>query len=247
MKHPFRFFSFFSVTASVLFGWVATTQAAIEIDPLGDTFGFGPVQLDIINVQGDYSAGTVTITVTYSGLIAPPSAGAPNSVIGFIDLDTDQNPATGGNLSFGGPVPGGNSWINLFLGLVPPPTIALGDEFYVDLLTETLHAGFVDIIRTSDDANNGTVPIVFAGASFSLSIPFAVLGGDDGIINYGVLTGTFAEPTDRAPNGDAPFTTTLSTAPVPEPASLAIWSVGLVAAGLARLRRRRRMDLLSNN
>jgi len=166
--------------------------------------------------------------VTFAGPIAPASAFAPNSLVGYIDLDTDANPATGGDSPWGGPVPGGNSWINFFVnqGTVPPPLIALGDELFVDLFSEALNPGFVDVRRTSDSGLAGQVAIAYGANSFSFFLPDALLPpGSVANFNYGILVGTFAEATDRAPNGSVP-----AQVEVPEPATLTL--CGIVSAGM---------------
>lgn len=211
-------------------------------DPTGDTFGSGPVQLDIISTSANLVGSSIQFRVDFGGPIAPASAFAPNSVVGFIDIDTDQNAATGGTAPWGGPVTGGNSWINFFTSpnpgtpSTPGPLVALGDEFYIDLGSELSHPGQVDIRNTSADSIVGTKPITFGGSFFDVFVDLSILGNDDGNLNYGVLTGTFTEPTDRAPNGADPLRS--GTAAVPEPGSMAML-FGLGMAG-AILRRRKR-------
>jgi hypothetical protein len=211
------------------------------IDPTGDTFGAGPVRPDITMVTGNLVGGGVQFTVTYAGAISPASSFAANSVVGYIDLDTDQNAATGGTAPFGGPVAGGNSWINYLIGQgsVPGPTINLGDEFYVDLFSESFHPGLVDVVDTNTGSPTGSVPISYSSNSFSLTVPLSLLGGDDGNLNYGVVTGTFNEPTDRAPNGATPGTVSAQAATVPEPGSLTLAGLGLTGFLAYRWRRRK--------
>jgi hypothetical protein len=132
-------------------------------DPVGDTFGVLSPQLDIVSSSGDFNSGpptTYVFKVNFTGPRAPASAFAPNSVVGFIDIDADQNAATGGSAPFGGPVPGGNSWINVFIlqGQVPGPTINLGDEFFLDLGSEQFHPGQVDVVRASTNVPTGQAP-----------------------------------------------------------------------------------------
>jgi hypothetical protein len=59
----------------------------------------------------------------------------------------------------------------------------------------------------------GTVPIRFSDTSFSVTVPLALLGGDDGLVNYAVGMGAGdIYPIDRVPNGAMPLT----SVPVPE-------------------------------
>jgi hypothetical protein len=195
-------------------------RADLVVDPTSDTYGTESVQLDITSINATFSGSNITFFVSFAGGIAPPSALAPNSVVGFIDIDTDQNTATGD-------VP----FINVFS---PGPPIALGQDFFVDLGSEFLHPGSVDIFRTLPDTVVGAAPIVFTSTSFSVTVPLALLGNDDGLLNYGAVIGTFLEPTDRAPNGTLPAT----SQPIPEPATLLLLGTGL--AGVAAKVRKRR-------
>jgi hypothetical protein len=215
---------------------------AQALDPVGDTFGTGPVQLDISSTSAVLMGSSIEFHVTYTGPIAPPSAFAPNSVVGFIDIDTDQNGATGGTAPWGGPLTGGNNWINSFIPpnpgspAIPGPLVSLGDEYYIDLGSELSHPGLVDILRTSDNSVVGTKPITYGATFFDVFVDLSLLGNDDGALNYGLLTGTFNESTDRAPNGATGLS---STSAVPEPGTLALLA-GFGVVGIGLLRRRRK-------
>ena len=166
-------------------------------------------------------------------------------MFGYIDIDTDQNSATGGFAPWGGPVTGGNSWINYFIlpnagtPSIPGPLISLGDEFYLDLSTEQFQAGLVDVIRTLDSTVVGTAPISFGTSSFAVAVSLSLLGGDDGLLNFGLLMGNIDAATDRAPDGTDPATVTPASA-VPEPGSLAICLTGTAGLVAGYLRRRRK-------
>jgi hypothetical protein len=233
------------VAACALAAWLIPCAAAsadpLISDPLNDTFGVGPVQLDIVSYSGTFTpsagGGTVVFTVNFAKPIAPASAFAPNSVgIGYIDLDTDRKAATGGSAGWGGPsVPGGNSWINFFVqqGVVPGPMIALGDEFFIDIGSEQFHPGLVDVDNAFTNVPTGQAPISFGPTSFTVTVPLSLLPGPVPPYNFGILVGTFDELTDRAPNGavSAAVSVPAPSSVVPEPGSLALFVLALGGAG----------------
>lgn len=218
-----------SGVAVFLFTALSADAGPILTDPPGDTFGTGTHDITTYSAITDPATSTTLLTVNFAGPISPPSAFAPDSVLGFIDLDTDRNPTTGGTTPWLGALTGGNSWINFFIPpnpgtpALPPPhdtLIALGDEFYVDLFSEASNPGFVDLT----DANTGAVaaiPIAFGPTSFSILIPLT--GSGNGSLNFGLLFGTIVGPTDRAPNGAEP-----AQSYVPEPGSIVSYAIMLL-------------------
>jgi hypothetical protein len=206
--------------------------SAAFIDPTGDTFGTGTFKPDITtyNATFDPIAGRTTFTIGFANAI--------NGLYGYIDLDTDRNAATGGNAAFGANQPGGNSWINYFIaqGLVPGPTINLGDEFFVDLGSEHDHAGLVDLVNASTNAIAAEVAISYTSTSLSLTL--ALLGTGDGSINFGILVGDINSPSDRAANGAVADRSVPISSAVPEPSSLLLCALGLAGCRAYRLRSR---------
>jgi hypothetical protein len=192
------------------------------IDPTGDTFFPGPVH-DITTFQTTASATEIVLTVDFAGPILPASAFDPFlSLTGFIDIDTDQNAATGGVNSVG--VPGSNQ---SFFGLGPS---GLGIEYYIDLGLELF--GEVPVVDATTNLDAGVVPIVFDTSSFTLTVPTDLLGFDDGNVNYGLIAGDIFGPTDEATNPGLPVAYsqvgTASPNPIPEPGTALIW--GTLAA-----------------
>jgi len=211
----------------------SVASAGPIIDPVGDVFN--PPGPDISQVTGSASGGNVSFTVKFASSISPPSALAADSILGFIDLDTDKNAGTGGNAPWGGNQTGGNSWINFAVanGFLPGPPIALGSEYFIDLFSEFGHPGSVDIFNTSSNLIVGTVAITFGADSFTVSIPLAMLGNPSNpAFNYGAYIGDLSLFSgDRAPNGAAGATVDVVINEIPEPTSLAI--CGLLSLGVA--------------
>ena len=70
-------------------------STGVNNDPQGDTFGFGTPQLDLESIGGTANNDNLNIRLDFFTPIAPPSSFLPESVVGYIDLDLDQDPATG--------------------------------------------------------------------------------------------------------------------------------------------------------
>ncbi|MBD3559009.1 proprotein convertase P-domain-containing protein, partial [Planktothrix sp. FACHB-1355] len=178
----------YTVAEVIQEGWEQTypgSSGQVFDDPEGDTFGFNSPQPDIESVSGTVSDENLILTMNFYNSIAAPSAGLSNSVVGYWDLDLDQNPLTG--LS------------SYQSGFAPPDQQGgpLGDEVVIDLFSEQLHPGLVDLFDTSTFI--GTVPITYESNSLQIEVPLSLLG-DDGNINYGTVVGSFSGPTDAAPN-----------------------------------------------
>lgn len=189
------------------------------VDAFGDAqdvFGAGPPLLDIDTMFMLYDASFLHFEMTFHTPISAPSLGQADGVVGSLSFDTDQDPATGVS-------PAQNQF--------SPPFAFLdaGMDFGVDLFSEVLHAGFVDVLDLSDFSIVDTVRITYGPMSFSGSIPLASLGGDDGILDFTTTIGTIPQPTDAT---DVVGTSKL----IPAPAAMAL--LGL--AGLISARRRRR-------
>ncbi|MGB2694263.1 MAG: flexitail domain-containing putative surface protein [Dehalococcoidia bacterium] len=153
-------------------------------DPTGDTFGAETFQPNITLVSGSVDATTLYLTVQFSSPISPADAGNGMEVLGFIDFDTDRNPATGS-------ISGADAFC------VDPPGMPGSD---VLAALGNVAGGQLPMIDPSDASTIDTVPITFGGTSFTAAIPLADLGGDRSF-DANMVLGSFDEPTDCAPNG----------------------------------------------
>lgn len=221
-----------------------TRQASAVIvfsasDPAGDTFGSGTPVHDIksITVDQDNTDDSLTFVIEFYGPISAPSGGAVDAIEGYIDIDIDNNPLSGDIVTPGSPSYA--THLDQFGMGTPAP--GLGVEFYLDVGTEGLFPnpiGFIDLVRTSD-GNISSVPITFTSTSLSvklfLSSDLGIVPDDSDIdLNVGAIFGPFGggSATDQSPNNDA----------IPEPSTLALFSLGLGAAfGLSKFRRTRRI------
>ncbi len=195
---------------------LSVSIADIVTDPLGDTFGSGPVQIDITSVTTNLLPGEVDFHVAFAASISPPSAFAPNSVVGYLDLDTDLNAATG---------------VNAWAG---SPTVIPGVEYIVDLFSEGTSPGNVDVLDTSTGFPTGSAGITFGTDYFDLTLPTSLIGNSNGYLNWGLIVGTYAESTDTAIGSTVPINT------VPEPASAAAWVVLTIFGILCTFQTRQR-------
>lgn len=154
----------------------ATTLGATAADPVNDTLPNSsktpPVAFDLVSLSTGYAPGFMTVTLKFSASVV----GA--SMIGFVDFDLDENPATGSPSvasAFGGTSPQGVEGRAVFQ-LTPTPTA----EF--DTPT-TFRA-----IRIIADAD-----------SIRLLIPNDVMG-DEGNVTLTAIIGSNDRPTDLMPN-----------------------------------------------
>jgi hypothetical protein len=155
-------------------------SAEVFIDDAGDTFGFESVQHDILSVE--VAPGSIMMRVRFNGSISPPSPGMnTDEILGYIELDTDQNGMTGATPImdiYGGPS-------------------GLGIEYSIRLFE---YDTSFRVLPVYDDTGNlaGYVSADFTVNAVTLEIPLSVVGNDDGNVDIGIILGTWSEPTDIA-------------------------------------------------
>ena len=104
-------------------------------DPLEDTFGSPTVVHDITSIGSSLSRDEITFFVEFAEAIAAPSdLLSINSVVGFLDIDTDQDTGTGA--------------ISNQTTFSPSGPSGLGVEYFLDLSSEEFAPGLVDVVET---------------------------------------------------------------------------------------------------
>jgi hypothetical protein len=104
-----------------------------------------------------------------------------SQLVGFIDLDTDQNPATGGS-PHANSLLGVNQDIGADYFLLLYPSLLLRRVYVLDATSQVL----------------GTVFASVSGKTLQFTIPLSMIS-DDGTMNIGMVMGSQA-PNDAAPN-----------------------------------------------
>lgn len=164
------------------------TAAAVAVasDPGGDTFGGGDspglVLPDLLSLSVSQEPTELVIVLTFAEDVESVF-GSPNAVLARVDLDTDQDPATGapGAVDFFRPAGSGQTGLGVERGLV---------------VGATGEVGVFDAI-TADRI--GTLQAEHGDRSVTVRFPYALLG-DDGNVNLASIVGTVVEPTDFAPD-----------------------------------------------
>jgi hypothetical protein len=202
--------------------------------PLGPPFGPSP-QLALSSGTLTNNGITLDVTLNFSTPISPPSAGAANSVFGYVFLDTDQSTKTGLSVNQL------NGALGLGLGQIPAgqvpgaaPNGILGVDYVVDLdSVGGTKLGDVDVISTKSLATLVSVPIGYTSESLNFSIPIAALTDPvavNSLVDFGAIVGN--------PNGVTSTLEGFVASAIPEPSSLTLASLALVIVGGYGLARR---------
>lgn len=232
MKHP-KLFSLTITTVCILFALPTARAGLSHTDPQGDTFGALGAP-DIVGVTTQFTSPAMDemkFTVDFDNSIDALD------FAGYLDIDNDRDPATGGFGGWGSDLQPGtpNSWLNHFISqsLVPGLPIQLGGEYYIDLGSAIFSVDLVaDVYEASSASLVGTTSAVAFGTnSLEFNLSLSLLGGNKNF-NYGLIVGTSNGPSDRAPNDSSPLTT------VPEPSSVVLLTLSFsIAIQLYRPRR----------
>jgi hypothetical protein len=154
-------------------------------DPAGDTLGAGtsgtPAH-DVLSFGGDFSGDSMVVTLTFFAPVAPGTSTASNAMGGFIEIDIDDNVATG------------DTPFSNFFGA----SANLGIDYVIDLFEATPTSA--EVFPTANVQASVVVPASFTGNSVEIRIPMSVLGNDDGNFGFVGVIGVFDRPTDVFPN-----------------------------------------------
>jgi len=177
-----------SATVAELDPVIFTALAKAEItDPAQDTF-LTPqppiVAPDIVRMTAWPEDGDLIIELEFVNDVVSDDVGGNNLVVGYVDIDVDQNAGTGvlpftddNRLDQGSTGMGSDYIVEMWMA--GTGKYAIFDSLFVS----------VDSITPTFDAN-----------LLTLTIPLTALGGDDGIANLATVVGTFENPSDIAPN-----------------------------------------------
>ena len=104
-------------------------------------------------------------------------------------------------------------------------------SYYIDLYSELLNPGKVDVVEAATRLTIGQITATWSNSSLTLTVPLSLIH-DDGLLHYGVVVGTLSEATDELTGAFI----------VPEPNYLSTLGVAaIVIYSLHRARRRARI------
>jgi len=158
-------------------------------DPAGDTVSATassvPKGIDLLQVSGTVGPDEVRLVLEFAEPVVAWSAGAANSLDGFVDFDLDENPGTG---------------IRDVSTETGSGAFDLGADFYLDLRDDSGRLWLVDVA----ERRFSRVKATFSGTQVEVTIPRSELvarNDADNRFRMGVLVTAVGRPvTDVAPN-----------------------------------------------
>jgi plastocyanin len=161
-------------------GYDATATLA---DPIGDTFGTN-AKWDLTALTLARDAGDITAILDFAQGVAQPVSLDPSSLLALVDLDLDQNPATGGPAVVDEFRQDGKS---TGLGVDARISFATMDE-----------AGRVAVLD-GDGREIGRVTPTYDGRRVTVRVPRSILADDDGYVSAAAIVGIVGAPSDIVP------------------------------------------------
>lgn len=168
------------------FAMAAAAGAAPFPDPQGDTsdpLQQGPPFQDIASAEVTVGPGHFCFTVTFYNSFSPPGSLDEDALYGFIDIDADQNGATG---------QGPQQSIN---DAFFPQDPDFGSDFIIDFYQALDTPGMFRMY----DTTGKTPPVDIPFTTTATSVSGCLMGEDvpfDGPVDVAVLMGTFLQSTD---------------------------------------------------
>ncbi len=165
-----------------------TARAAVQAtDAEGDAFA-GPrsedlVPPDLIGVSVSQETGGLVFTFVFAESVDPAPTSS-KAFAAFIDLDVDQEASTGSS-----------GLVDLFR----PPRAGdtdLGAEFTVEVRLD----GTAILNDVARDVQTGEIDLRFSGHIVTFTVPYAMIGNDDGNLDLAVIAGTRFDATDVVPD-----------------------------------------------
>jgi hypothetical protein len=168
------------------YGTAGTTMSEAAGDTLGNPNGNSNAAHDLLQLTTRYATDWLILVMRFSRPVGSVGTSQEAGLNGVIDLDTDENTATGAS-----------PFINSFGG-----SASMGSDYRIDLFLSG--ANGARLLRfQSGDTTVHLAPMALEGDSVVVKIPLAKLGGDDGRMVLSALFGTVDRPTELAPNSGA--------------------------------------------
>jgi len=161
-------------------------STASVTDPIGDTFGLpGGFQWDLTELAITRETDGITVRLDFANDVSLPLVADPNALVGLVELDLDQNRATGK------------------LGYVDQLRKDGGaSELGVDAALNISQIAPDSTLYVYDMGGNptGKAKVTIGARRLTIHVPSPLLGGDDGYVDAAVIVGNQGRsPTDLAP------------------------------------------------
>jgi hypothetical protein len=169
-------------SASPTSGGAYDATASIE-DPAGDTFA-SAAKWDITGLTLAHEPNDVTVMLDFSRDVVPPTTGDASALLAFVDIELDQDFATG--------------------------SPAMADEFRQDGKSTALGVDARLNLAAPDGEGRiavtdglghetGRVTPIYAGKRVTVRVPTAMLADDDGYVSAAAIVGIAGAPSDIVP------------------------------------------------
>jgi len=165
---------------------VADPSTVSISDPIGDTFGLpGGTQWDITGLTVTRETDGITVRLDFANDVSLPLVADPNALVGLVELDLDQNRATG---KLG------------YVDQLRPDGGSTGMGVDAVLNLSNIATDSTLVVYGSGGSPTGKAKVTIGGRRLTIRIPSSALGDDDGYLDAAVIVGNSGRsPTDLAP------------------------------------------------